>query len=106
MTRKDIYALRYDPQNTDYSELVEAYRTLVKQIGDQYEVIVLPNDLSLEKLSRNDLIEIRHKIGEILHNMMYKKRCQYTEAGAKPCEDMPMNCNECNYYYSDDDARW
>ena len=106
MTRKDIYVLRYEPQNINYSELEEAYRTLVKQIGNQYEIIAMPNDLSLEKLSRNDLIEIRHKIGEILHNMMYKKRCQYTEAGAKPCESTVIDCNECNYYYSDDDARW
>lgn len=70
------------------------------------EAIALPDDISLEKMSEKELINIRNQIDNRIHEMFYKPKCQWEGDGPAPCDDSQDDCLTCDYYYSDDDKRW
>ena len=69
-----FYVFRYDPNKYSIDEASELAHKMM-QSSNLNQIIVIPDDTGFEIMSRKDLLKLREKISEVLHNSNYKKKC-------------------------------
>lgn len=66
MDNNNLYVLNYDITQTTSAQLRQLTESLESVLGSYDRLIVLPNAMQLNKVSTDELIEIRHLIDHIL----------------------------------------
>lgn len=66
MNNNNLYVLNYDITQTTSTQLRQLTESLESVLGSYDRLIVLPNAMQLNKISTDELIEIRHLIDHIL----------------------------------------
>lgn len=66
MANNNLYVLNYDVTQTTSAQLRQLTESLESVLGSYDRLIVLPNAMQLNKISTDELIEIRHLIDHIL----------------------------------------
>lgn len=66
MDNNNLYVLNYDVTQTTSAQLRQLTESLESVLGSYDRLIVLPNAMQLNKISTDELIEIRHLIDHIL----------------------------------------
>lgn len=104
-----MIVFQYPVGKYDYETLCAMIDEYAARLGvPNSEILAIPDDISIQKMDRNQLIEIRNALTRTIDDMFYQPKCQFNplQHDQMPCRTHEQKCQDCAYFYSDDDARW
>ena len=104
-----MIVFQYPVGKYDYETLHAMIDEYAARLGvPNSEILAMPDDISIKNMDRNQLIEIRNALTRTIDEMFYQPKCQFNplKNGHMPCRTHEQKCQDCAYFYSDDDARW
>ena len=101
---------RYSPDKYSQEEVYEMFKAFKAGLDETEHAIAVPDDITIQKMNRSELIQLRQIIDKRIYELFYEPHCQQkNELGPNlklACAKSGTECVGCKYFYSDDDARW
>lgn len=72
------------------------------------QLLIIPDNIEIFKDDLNKLFNLRSKISQMIESYRYDRRCQWEETAdaVMPCKTKELSCEQCKFFYSNDDKLW